>query len=274
MLHDRVANIGLDGVHQLLEQTVQRLPQGRAIDFFGRCWTWAQVAAEVERVAAGLQGIGVKKGDRVGLCLPNMPQTVVAYFAILKIGAIVVNYNPLYVEREIEHQIRDSGTTVMFVVDVAAIHRKVAAVAERAGLRTIVLCCFADALPRTKSVLFRIFKRKERLRQIPSNPQHVDYAALATTRRAFSTVETTAADVAVLQYTGGTTGTPKGAALTHGNLIANTAQVAAHDPTRLFGCERVLGVLPPFSCFCDDRGDELFGRDGSGNGSAAAIRCR
>ena len=124
MFDDRIADIRHDGVHQLLDRTAERLPEGRAIDFFGRAWTWAQVAREVDRVAAGLQRLGVRKGDRVGLCLPNMPHSIIAYFAILKAGAVVVNYNPLYVERELEHQIRDSGTSVMFVVDMTAVHRK------------------------------------------------------------------------------------------------------------------------------------------------------
>ena len=86
-------------------------------------------------VAAGLQARGIAKGDRVGLCLPNTPFFVVAYYAALRIGAVVVNYNPLYVERELEHQIKDSGTKLMFVIDVPEVHKKIAAVAERAGPR-------------------------------------------------------------------------------------------------------------------------------------------
>ena len=249
MLDDTFVDLHLAGVHEFLERTVQRLPDGRALDFFGRSWTWAEIGAEVERVAAGLQRIGVAKGDRVGLCLPNTPHSVIAYYAVLKIGGIVVNYNPLYVERELEHQIRDSGTSVMFVSDLVAVHRKVVAVAERAGLRAIVLCRFADVLPRMKSLLFRALKRKAMLREIPETPRHVAYATLAATRARLVAVEVGAADVAVLQYTGGTTGTPKGAALTHANLMANAAQVGAHDPTRQFGRERVLGVLPLFHVF-------------------------
>jgi long-chain acyl-CoA synthetase len=249
MLNDVHANSRLTAVHQLLDRTVERCPEGAAIDFLGRKWTWSQIGAEVLSVAAGLQRLGVQKGDRVGLCLPNTPYSVVAYFAVLKLGAVVVNYNPLYVERELEHQIRDSGTTVMFVIDLSPIHRKVAAVAERAGLRTIVVCAFAAALPRTKAALFRVLKRKSLVHAFPARPTHVDYATLARTRGALQPVVVASDDLAVLQYTGGTTGTPKGAELTHGNILANTSQIAAHDPTRQFGAERVLGVLPLFHVF-------------------------
>ena len=178
---DSLSPSRLGDMHSLLQATVARVPQGCAIDFFGRRWTWAEIGEAVDRVALGLQGEGVRKGDRVGLCLPNSPYGVIAYFAALKLGAIVVNYNPLYVERELEHQIRDSGTSVMFVIDLVPIHRKVAAVAERTGLRTIVLCRFADALPRSKAILFRILKRKDIVQGLPAAPAHVDFATLALT---------------------------------------------------------------------------------------------
>ena len=249
MLDDGLADIRLDGVHQMMERTAAAFPAGRAIDFLGRGWTWAEVAADVDRVAAGLQGMGVAKGDRVGLCLPNTPFCVVAYYAALKIGAVVVNYNPLYVERELEQQIRDSGTSVMFVIDIAVIHRKVAAVAERAGLKTIVLCRFAEALSPTKAMLFRMLKRRDIVRELPPTPRHVDYAALAATAPPPRPVAIDGEDIAVLQYTGGTTGTPKGAVLTHRNILANTAQSASYDPTRRMGSERVLGVIPLFHVF-------------------------
>jgi long-chain acyl-CoA synthetase len=219
-----------------------------AINFLGRRWTYAEVADAAEHVAAGLQARGIGKGDRVGLCLPNTPFFVVAYYAALRIGAIVVNYNPLYVERELEHQIKDSGTKLMFVIDVPDVHNKIVAVAARAGLETIVLCPLAEALPATKGALYKLLKRKA-IAKAPSDGRHITYASLLATKAAPTPVEIAAEDIAVLQYTGGTTGVPKGAMLTHANIVANCAQNVAFDPERKMGAERVLGVLPLFHVF-------------------------
>ena len=236
-------------VCDLLERAGAAHPERRAIDFLGRRTTYRELLRRVDRVAAGLQAIGVAQGDRVGLCLPNTPFFVIAYFAVLKIGAVVVNYNPLYVERELEHQVRDSATSVMFVIDVAEIHRKVAAVAARAGLRHIVVCALADVLPPVKAALYRVAKRRQSLTRLPDDRRHVGFKTLLASRDPPRPVIIGAGDLAVLQYTGGTTGTPKGAMLSHGNVVANCAQVVAHDPTRREGAERVLGVLPFFHVF-------------------------
>lgn len=232
----------------LLRRAVREHGDRPAMDFLGRRWTYADLGDRVTRVAAGLQALGVVPGDRVGLCLPNTPYSVIAYFAALEIGAVVVNYNPLYVERELEAQIKDSGTSVMFVIDMPAIHGKVAAVAQSAGLRHIVLCSLADALPPVKGLLFKTLKRRERVAP-PKDGRHTTFAKLAATRGAPSPAVVTPDDLAVLQYTGGTTGTPKGAMLTHANILANALQNAAHDPTARHGAERVLCVLPLFHVY-------------------------
>ena len=198
--------------------------------------------------SAGLQARGIGKGDRVGLCLPNTPFFVIAYYAALRIGAVVVNYNPLYVERELAHQIEDSSTKLMFVIDIPEVHRKVAAIAERAGLETVVICPLAEALPRTKATLYKLLKRRA-IAKAPSDGRHVAYATLLATRAPPRAVDIAAEDLAVLQYTGGTTGVPKGAMLTHANIVANSAQNVAFDPTLKMGEERVLGVLPLFHVF-------------------------
>ena len=236
-------------VCDLLERAGRTHPCRPAIDFLGRRITYGELARRVDHVAAGLQAIGVAQGDRVGLCLPNTPFFVIGYFAILKIGAVVVNYNPLYVESELEHQIRDSGTSVMFVIDVVDIHRKVAAVAERAGLRRVVVCPLADALPPIKAALYRVVKRRQSLTRVPNDGLHFKFSALLASREPPRSVTISASDLAVLQYTGGTTGTPKGAMLSHRNVVSNCAQVVTHDPTRREGAERVLGVLPFFHVF-------------------------
>ena len=219
------------------------------MDFLGRRWSYAQLGRAVERVAAGLQGIGVGKGVRVGLCLPNTPYSVICFFAILRAGGIVVNYSPLYVERELKHQIVDSGTTIMVVPDLSVIHRKVAAVAAETGLRHIVVCPFADVLPVAKAALFRLLRRKD-LAKAPADALHVPFGKLLATKGAARTLAVSPAeDVAVLQYTGGTTGTPKGAMLTHANITANCRQVHLHSDVLRPGQERFLVVLPLFHVF-------------------------
>ena len=223
-------------------------PAQTAIDFMGRRWTYAEIGDQVDRLASGFQALGVAPGDRVGLCLPNTPYAVVAYYAALKVGAVVVNYNPLYVVREIEHQMRDSATSVMVVIDIAEIHGRVCEAAKRCGVRHVVLCPLADVLPRGKAALYRLLRRKHRARAL-AEPNHVRWADLVARGRASTPVAVAGDDIAVLQYTGGTTGTPKGAILTHANIVANTRQLVAFDPTRTPGRERVLGVLPLFHVF-------------------------
>ena len=231
----------------LLDQTVARTPDAFALEFLGRRYTYLQLGGLVTRAARGLQGIGVKAGDRVGLCLPNTPYFPIFYFAALKLGAVIVNFNPLYVERELDFQIRDSGATVMVTVDLAMIHGKLARVAEGAGLRKIVVCPFAAALPGGKGLLFSLFKRRDVARW-RSDALNVSYFELMADRTAPALPEVAPGDVAVIQYTGGTTGQPKGATLTHANLSANCAQVIRHigegKPD-----QRIVGVLPLFHVF-------------------------
>ncbi|MAF28413.1 MAG: hypothetical protein CL819_04145, partial [Croceicoccus sp.] len=106
-------------VPDLLDRTVARFPERTAIDFMGRCWTYGEIGELVRRAARGLQDAGLKPGDRFGLCLPNCPYFVVLYFAALRAGAVVVNFNPLYTESELTHQIKDSGTRFIAVPDLA-----------------------------------------------------------------------------------------------------------------------------------------------------------
>ncbi len=238
----------LVAVHHLINEAAAAFPQRTAVDFFGRTWTYAEIAASVDRAAAGLQALGIAKGDRVGLCLPNTPYSVIAYYAVLAIGAVVVNFNPLSAVREIEHQIRDSGTSAMVVIDVVPVFAKVAEAVRRTGVTRIVLCPLSAVLPLGKAALFRVFKHKHRAR-LPAGDPWISWARLLGGTRAVRPVPIVADDLAVLQYTGGTTGTPKGAMLTHANVLANTWQVVAYDPTRMRGQERVLGVLPLFHVF-------------------------
>ncbi len=236
-------------VGDLLGASVARFGPRPAMAFFGRRWTYGELGTLVDRAARGLQDLGVQPGDRVGLCLPNTPYYVICYYAVLRAGGIVVNFNPLYVERELVQQIADAGVTVMVTLDLAAIYHRVAQAAAATGMRRIVVCPLAGVLPRVKSLLFRVVKRSETAK-IPPDGRHLPFAALlanATPPRPVAIDPF--ADIAVLQYTGGTTGTPKGAMLTHANLTANAYQLRRHWTGVHIGAERVLAVLPFFHAF-------------------------
>lgn len=234
----------------LLDDAVARWPDRPCVDFLGAKWTYAEIGDQVERAAAGFRRLGVVAGTRVGLCLPNTPYSVICYFAVLKAGGIVVNYNPLYVERELVHQVKDSGTSIMVTMDLEAIYPKVAALLAKTDLATIVVCPMAKILPFPKNLLFPIAKRKD-VARIPRDRAHVSFADLVAKKEPVALApfdpKTT---VAVLQYTGGTTGVPKGAMLTHANLTANAQQIAAWVPGGfLTGAPKMLGVLPLFHVF-------------------------
>ncbi len=246
MLDDTQDRGGVLG--DLLGAAVAQWGARPAMDFLGRRWSYAQLGALVDRATRGLQDLGVGPGSKVGLCLPNTPYYVVFYYAVLRAGGTVVNYNPLYVERELTHQIGDSGTTVMVVLDLEAVYRRVANVAAGAGLARIVVCPMAAILPPAKAVLFRLLKRRERA-AIPQDGRHSSFAALTASTVPPTPVAVQPADLAVLQYTGGTTGVPKGAMLSHANLVANCRQVRAHWAGGQPGAERILAVLPFFHVF-------------------------
>ena len=246
MLDDMAQDVRL--LDDLLRRTVAEHGGRPAIEFLGRSWSYAQLGRLVDRTARGLQARHVGPGTKVGLCLPNTPYYVVFYYAVLRLGATVVNFNPLYVERELAHQITDSGTTIMVVLDLEAAYRRVAAVAPGTGLCQLIVCPMAGILPPAKAVLFRLFKRRDRA-AIPRDALHLPFATLARDARPADPVAVSPADLAVLQYTGGTTGLPKGAMLSHANLVANCLQVRAHWAGGRAAHERVLAVLPFFHVF-------------------------
>ncbi|MBS0233644.1 MAG: long-chain fatty acid--CoA ligase [Proteobacteria bacterium] len=240
-------------IPDLLEHAARRFPQNPATSFLGRVTSYAALAAEVDRVAAGLQRIGVKPGTKVGLFLPNTPTFIVYYFGILKAGGTVVNFNPLYTVEELTFQARDSETEIMITHDLAVLFTKIEALLLAGVVARSIVVPFASVLPPVKSVLFRIFKRKD----------IANVSASAAASRVISGTDIAAGasadfapvridpdnDIAVLQYTGGTTGTPKGAMLTHANIVANTKQVVAWAVGLKPGEESILGALPLFHVF-------------------------
>jgi len=230
------------------DRSVGLFPQRVAVDFFGREWTYAQIGELVDRVAHGLQQSGLGKGDRFGLCLPNTPYSVILYYAVLRAGGVVVNLNPLYSPGELEHLITDSGAKMVAVPDLELLHAKVAQAFGKGALERIVLCPMAAVLPFWKSIGLRTVKRASLARK-QAGVHYLDYAALAAHSPSPARVEQSPHDLAVLQYTGGTTGRPKGAMLSHANLAANSAQMLLHLNEERDEQERTLGVLPLFHVF-------------------------
>ncbi|WP_395459083.1 long-chain fatty acid--CoA ligase [Azospirillum melinis] len=243
---------------ELLEGAVARHGGKPCLNFLGKRTSYRELGRLVDRAARGFQAIGVGKGTRVGLFLPNTPYYVVAFFAILKAGGTVVNFNPLYAERELVHQIGDSDIDLMVTLDLKLLYDKMARMLAETGLKRLVICRMADILPFPKNWLFPIAKKAE-IAAIPRDDRHIPFARLIANDGRPSPVAIDAReDVAVLQYTGGTTGVPKGAMLTHANLYANTIQCATWYAAKERkpgeggaedGQERMLGVLPLFHVF-------------------------
>ncbi|MFQ6018719.1 MAG: long-chain fatty acid--CoA ligase [Kiloniellaceae bacterium] len=233
----------------VLDEAVTRWPDKPCLAFLGKRYSYAEVGELVARAAKGLQEIGVEKGVRVGLFLPNSPYYVICYHAVLKAGGTVVNYNPLYAEREIARQIRDSGTRIMVTLNLNTLYPKIARRLADTCLEKVVVCAMSGALKFPKKTLFLLFKRKE-VAQIPDDKAHVRFEKLISNDGLPRLVEIEPdRDIAVLQYTGGTTGLPKGAMLSHGALYANTLQTRLWATDLSAGAERVLAVLPLFHVF-------------------------
>lgn len=244
-------------VYALFEESAIRHPHRICIDFLGRTYTYVEIQGLINRFAAGLQSLGVKKGHRVGLCLPNSPYFVIAYFAALRVGATVVNFNPLYTDEEIAAQTRDSGTTVMIAVGLSKITQKLKPLVSQRALRHLVICPLEDILPLTQSLLFRIFKFSE-ISRIPTHPAWHTFNELVVCGTHPQPVEINPdEDIALIQYTGGTTGIPKGACLTHANLISNAEQIKLWLGKVSSNGERFLGILPLFHVFALSAGLHL-----------------
>ena len=219
-----------------------------ALDFMGRKTSYAELGREVAAVTAGLQALGVVHGTRVAMTMPNCPATVILYFAIQRAGGIVVALNPLYVEREIAHLLRDSGAEIVCLPNLSDISTKVVKAAEGSAVRHIVACDFAAQLPAIKRVLFRIARRAAIAHDL-SGPRFVSFQTLLRTTATPVPVAIAADDPAALQYTGGTTGLPKAAVLTQANLLANFGQVVATVAEMPGAYRTAICVLPLFHVF-------------------------
>lgn len=236
---------------QMLEETASRFPQRRALDFMGKGTTYAELLKRVRRFARALQRSGVRQGDRVAIMLPNCPQYVVAFYGALMAGAIVANTSPLYTPSELEHQLQDSGSETLVLLD--SMYPRYAQIAERVAVKRVFVTRIQDELPFPKSLLYPVQALKEGT--LPSEEYKKDSKTVplryVLKQQDGSPLDFSvqADDVALLQYTGGTTGVPKGAMLTHGNLLSNAEQCAAWMPSAQEGREITLAALPFFHVY-------------------------
>lgn len=219
------------------------------LDFLGRQYTYAEVGDLVARTAKGLQELGVGKGTRVALFLPNTPYYVITYFAVMKLGGIVVNVNPLYAEEEVHELLSDSGAEFALTLDLKLLLPKLSSALGHCALRKIVVGTMGEILSFPKRQLFAIARYSELARMPGDDDRYLHFAKLVDNDGDFTPVEVGPDDVAVLQYTGGTTGTPKGAMLTHGSVSANVSQLHHWFQGVRQGEQRILTVLPLFHVF-------------------------
>jgi long-chain acyl-CoA synthetase len=236
----------------MFDEAVERDGGRACTNFLGAELSYDDIGYMADCFAAGLQARGFGKRHRIGLFLPNCPYYVAAYYGILKTGATVVNFNPLYTVEELEHQAQDSGITAMVTLDLARLFDKIAALAKKQVIQTIVTCPFCEILPTMKSMLFRLFKSRELTNRntLADNTSVVLWNDLLDNDGEPEPVDIKPEeDVALLQYTGGTTGTPKGAMLTHANLTINVEQILSWANTMNLRHERVMGILPFFHVF-------------------------
>ena len=233
----------------VLGQTASKYPDNTALVFYGRKISYAELDALANRFAHALTGLGVKKGDRVALMLPNIPQMVIAYYGTLRLGAIAVATNPLYKAHELEVQLKDSGAETLVAVDM--FYPVISPVLPRTAVKHLILCGIKDYLPFPLNLLYpikaRIEKQWVRVKRVP--PIH-DFLSLLNEAQATPVNSRVSPDdTAILQYTGGTTGTPKGAVLTHRNLVANAVHNRVWLTNGKEGEERILAVIPFFHVY-------------------------
>jgi long-chain acyl-CoA synthetase len=236
----------------LLDSAVAKFGSRIALDFYGRTTLYGELADQVSRAAEALRQLGVGPGDRVALVLPNCPQHVVAFYATLRLGAVVVEHNPLYTSDELTTQFADHGATIAIAWD--KVVPTLQGLRASTPLRTIIAVDLTRALPLSKRFALRLPVAKARTTRAAMTARSAgapswDRLVAHSTPLDDDHPRPSADDLAALQYTGGTTGIPKGAMLTHRNLRANTAQGRAWVPGLIDGEEVIYALLPIFHAY-------------------------
>ena len=238
-------------LYDLIRASVEQYPDHAALEFFERSTTYAELGAQIERAAEGLRLLGVQKGDPVALVLPNCPQHIIAFYAVLRLGAIVVEHNPLYTPRELRHQFEDHGARVVIAWD--KVVETIQAFPADVSVAHVVSVDVTRAMPFRMRALLRLPIAKARESRAALTTKVRDTVRweelVASAPVDPHIIAPTVDDVALIQYTSGTTGSPKGATLTHANLVANAAQARAWVPGIERGSSVVYAVLPMFHAY-------------------------
>lgn len=234
---------------ELLEESARKYPNAPCTIFKGAVITYKEMSELTDRLAGALADLGVKKGDRVGIFMPNTPQFVIAYFGILKAGGVVVATNPLYTPREIEHQVKDAGIEVMIVM--SNFYSTIKKVQPNTPIKKVIVTNLKETLPPVLRLLFTLAKEKKGGFRVQIQEGDYWFQDLLAKYPPSSRpkVEITAEDVALFQYSGGTTGISKGAIALHRNLVANSLQIHGWMPDIQEGKEVVLMAIPLFHVY-------------------------
>lgn len=236
---------------EMLARAAKTRGEATFLHFLGRRYSYRAIHEEAQRFARGLAAMGIAPGDRVGLFLPNVPIYASAYYGAMMAGAVVVNFSPLYTVEELNHQVADSGTRLLVTLDVPELYGSAARVLEASSLEFLVVGALAQMLPWYKGLALRLLRRSQVARLAP-DARIARWADVASDAQpALPARQLTPDDLALLQYTGGTTGRPKGAMLTHANLSINAQQVAAINPFDNPQDEVFMGALPFFHVFAN-----------------------
>jgi long-chain acyl-CoA synthetase len=236
-------------LYQLFQQAKDKYSGQTAVHFMGRELTYAELSGHVDSLAAALTDLGIKKGDRVAIHLPNSTQFPIAYFAALSIGAVVVPCNPLYVAREMQYQLKDSGAET--IITLTRFYKMIKEIQPETSLKNIIVSNIKDFFPGFLSLLYTLAKEKKEGDRVNILPGDYSFTDLLVKYKGKvpAAVDVKADDRAIFLYTGGTTGVSKGAVLKHSNLIANMFQVKSWCTDYQDGKEVALGVLPFFHSY-------------------------
>lgn len=234
-------------IDHFLRESARSFPDRTALIFEGAKISYRSLEAQVDGYAAGLRRLGVRKGDRVALLLPNCPHAVISFYSIFRLGAIAVPINPLYQEREISKQIDDAGARILITLDLFSATAQ--AVMGRSTGTICIVGAISDYLPALKKMMYPLLKPKQggAARHEPSCETAAFHDLML--QQAPPETDISPGDIAILQYTGGTTGISKGAELTHDNIVSNTAQMEAWYYIIRRGQEVFLTVLPLFHTY-------------------------
>lgn len=237
-------------LNTLFEETVSDYPDNPAAIFFGRVFTFGEIGDITARLSAVLREEGIEKGDRVAIILPNLPHYLAAHFGILRAGGIVVPNNPLYTDKELAQQLKDSGAKVAIALNLLV--PRLMRIWNETDLEHCIVCKVNDYLPGVLKYLYPIKARLQKQKaKVPSDNRfshfmkRIDAADPSEGRP----VDVTSSDLAMLLYTGGTTGRSKGAILTHGNLLSNVKQTQSWLTDIQIGKEVIMAALPFFHSY-------------------------